>query len=198
MDDHEIRPLTAETWDAFADLAERHNGVWGGCWCTWFHPACEERGKTAEGNRAYKERLVREGRAHAALVFDGDTAIAWAEYGTPDELPVIHHQKQYLATLDRLPDFRITCLFVDKHHRREGVAELAVRGAVELIAQAGGGIVEGYPHEVPPGKKVSASFLYNATRTLYERVGFTFVRPKGQGNTVMRMEVPDSRGGTRA
>ncbi len=23
-----------QTWDAFADLAERHNGVWGGCWCT--------------------------------------------------------------------------------------------------------------------------------------------------------------------
>jgi hypothetical protein len=22
-----IRPLTPETWDAFADLAERHNGV---------------------------------------------------------------------------------------------------------------------------------------------------------------------------
>jgi hypothetical protein len=29
-----IRPLTPQTWDAFADLAERHNGVWGGCWCT--------------------------------------------------------------------------------------------------------------------------------------------------------------------
>ncbi|KQQ94313.1 acetyltransferase [Leifsonia sp. Leaf325] len=193
MDDHEIRPLTAETWDAFADLAERHNGVWGGCWCTWFHPACAEKGQTAEGNRAYKERLVREGRAHAALVFEGETAIAWAEYGTPAELPVIHHQKQYLATLDSLPDYRITCLFVDKNHRRDGVAELAVRGAVALIGEAGGGTVEGYPHDVPPGKKVSASFLYNATRTLYERVGFTFVRPKGQGNTVMRMEVADSR-----
>src|SRR3954469_20284709 len=32
-----VRPLTPATWDAFADLAERHNGVWGGCWCTWFH-----------------------------------------------------------------------------------------------------------------------------------------------------------------
>jgi hypothetical protein len=33
----EIEPLSPRTWDAFADLAERHNGVWGGCWCTWFH-----------------------------------------------------------------------------------------------------------------------------------------------------------------
>ena len=24
-----VRPLAPATWDAFADLAERHNGVWG-------------------------------------------------------------------------------------------------------------------------------------------------------------------------
>jgi hypothetical protein len=36
--EYTIRPLTPETWDAFADLEERHNGVWGGCRCTWFHP----------------------------------------------------------------------------------------------------------------------------------------------------------------
>jgi hypothetical protein len=47
-------------------LAEKHNGVWGGCWCTWFHPACAEKGVSPEGNRAYRERLVREGRAQAA------------------------------------------------------------------------------------------------------------------------------------
>jgi hypothetical protein len=71
MNAYEIRPLGSGTWGAFADLAEKHNGVWGGCWCTWFHPACAEKGKSSEGNRAYKERLVREGKAHAALVFDG-------------------------------------------------------------------------------------------------------------------------------
>ena len=34
MADHDgymIKALTRETWDAFADLAERHNGGWGGC-----------------------------------------------------------------------------------------------------------------------------------------------------------------------
>ena len=76
-----IRPLTAETWDAFADLAERHNGVWGGCWCTYFHTFQSEKTHTVEGNRALKEERVREGRAHAALVFDGEVAVGWCEYG---------------------------------------------------------------------------------------------------------------------
>jgi GNAT superfamily N-acetyltransferase len=93
----------------------------------------------------------------------------------------------------RRPDYRITCLFVDRGYRRKGMAATAVRGALALIADAGGGLVESYPHDLPPGKKTSASFLYNATRTMYEGLGFTFERPKGQGNCVMTMTVPAAR-----
>ena len=98
-----IRPLTPETWDAFADLAERHNGVWGGCWCTWFHTMQAEKSHTVDGNRALKERLVTEGRAHAALVFDGEVAVGWCEYGPPAELPNIYHRKEYEQGLEQLP-----------------------------------------------------------------------------------------------
>jgi GNAT superfamily N-acetyltransferase len=184
--DYAIKPLAADTWDAFARLVERHNGVFGGCWCTWFHTFHGEKTFTAEGNRALKQRLVEEGRAHAALVFDGDEAIAWCQYGSPDELPNIHHRKEYEATRDELPDYRITCIFVDKRYRRKGVTEAALHGAVDLIAQAGGGVVEGYPHD-NDGKKISV--LYNSTRALYERAGFTYLRPKGLRNCVMQRTV---------
>jgi hypothetical protein len=182
------RALAPDTWDAFAELVERQNGVFGGCWCTWFTPDCAEKRVSYEGNRALKKRLVEEGSNHAALVMDGGTAVAWAEYGPPEELPNIHHRKQYLEETDVLPDYRVTCIFVATKQRRAGLAELALRGALELIAQAGGGVVEGYPHDTG-GKKKSASFLYNGTRTMYERVGFQYVRPKGQGNCVMSMQV---------
>jgi hypothetical protein len=118
-------------------------------------------------------------------VFDGDLAVAWAEFGPVDELPNIQHRKEWEQGVGQRPDYRITCLFVDRHYRRRGMAEVAVRGALELIAGAGGGLVESYPHDLPPDKKISASFLYNATRTMYERLGFTYQRSKGQGNCVM-------------
>ena len=187
MTDYVIKPLDASTWDPYARLVERHNGVFGGCWCTWFHTFHAEKTFTAEGNRALKQRLVAEGRAHAALVFDGDEAVAWCQYGSPEELPNIHHRKEYEAALDTLPDYRITCIFVDKRYRRGGVTAAALGGAVDLIAQAGGGVVEGYPHDTD-GKKVSV--LYNGTRSLYERAGFSYVRPKGTRNCVMRRVVP--------
>ena len=183
-----VVPLGPDTWDLFEGLAGRHNGVFGGCWCIYFHPDGPERGQGAQANRELKKRYVEQGKAHAALVVDGDEAIAWCEYGTPEELPTIHHRKQYEAECDALPDYRLTCIFVDRRYRRRGLAEAALRGALELIARAGGGVVEGYPHEISD-KKMSSSFLYNGTRGLYERVGFEYVRPKGLRNCVMRRSV---------
>ena len=184
-----VKPLEPATWPAFAALVERHNGVWGGCWCTWFHTSVTEKRQRTESNCALKERLVTEGRSHAALIFDGDEAVAWAQFGTVTELPNIHHRKQWEAETAQYPDYRITCVFVDKRYRRKGLAAIAVRGALTLIAQQGGGLVEVYPHDLADkkkaGKKTSSSFLYNTTRTMYEREGFTYLRPKGQGNCVM-------------
>ena len=185
VDGYRIEALGPQTWDAFAGLAERHNGVWGGCWCTWFHCYPDPPERKELGHREFKRQLVETGRAHAALVFDGDEAVAWAEYGPVDELPNIHHRKEWEQGVIDVPDYRITCLFVDRRYRRKGMAAVAVRGALALIAAAGGGLVESYPHDLPAGKKTSASFLYNATRSMYEQLGFTYERPKGKGNCVM-------------
>jgi hypothetical protein len=113
--------------------------------------------------------------------------IAWCEYGSPEELPNIYHRKQYEEELDLVPDYRITCIFVDRRYRQKGLSAVALQGALDLISGAGGGVVEGYPHDAQGKKK---SVLYNGTRTLFERAGFTFVRSKGTGNCVVRRTVP--------
>jgi len=115
--------------------------------------------------------------------------VAWCQYGTPDELPNIYHRKEYEAHLDALPDYRLTCFFVDRRYRRHGMAGVALHGALHLIAQAGGGVVEGYPQDTG-GQKVSASFLYNGTRSLFEQAGFSYVKRKGKNHCVMRKVIP--------
>ena len=82
-------------------------------------------------------------------------------------------------------------LFVDKGHRRKGVAAAALHGALDLISQAGGGVVEAYPQD-KQGQKISASFPYNGTRNLFEQAGFEYQRPKGKNHCVMRLTVPPS------
>ena len=188
VSEYAIRALDASTWDAFARLVEKHNGCgFGGCWCTWFHS--REGRPEGEVGRPWKERLVREGKAHAALVFDGDAAVAWCQYGSPEELPRIYHRKEWEAGLTgEPPAYRITCIFVDKRYRKHGYAKVALAGALDQIAAQGGGVVEGYPHEIGE-KRMNNSFVYNGTRTMYEQAGFEFVRSKGLKNTVMRRTI---------
>jgi hypothetical protein len=63
--------------------------------------------------------------------------LAWCQYGSPDELPNIHHRKDYEANrTEALPDYRVTCSFVDRDYRQKGAAGVALRGAVDLIAKA--------------------------------------------------------------
>jgi GNAT superfamily N-acetyltransferase len=173
-----IRPLDASTWAAFAELAERNNGVYGGCWCMAYHP--EDSPTDPAHNRAAKQRRVREGHAHAALVFDhGGTAQGWCQYGSPEELPGIKHKREYDKDPPPAPGWRITCLFVDKRHRDQGIARAALEGALDQIAHLGGGLVEAIS-EVTAGRQAQDRFLFTATVELFEQNGFTRVRQVGK------------------
>jgi GNAT superfamily N-acetyltransferase len=187
----EVRALDETTWPDFAALVERHNGVWGGCWCMGFHEEGVGRGHTPEGNRAAKERRVREGRAHAALVYAGADCVGWCQFGSPDELPRIKRRRAYLDGLEALPDWRITCFFVDREHRRSGVAAAALQGALDEIARLGGGTVESFPED-DEGRSVSSSFLHNGTVALFERHGFARTRRIGKHHWVVARAVPGS------
>ena len=171
-----IEPLEASSWDAFAELVERNNGIFGGCWCIGFHP---ERGQW-DIAREVKEDRVRSDRAHAALVLDEDGAVqGWCQYGSPEELPNIKNKREYAKDAPARPDWRITCVFVDRRHRGQGVARAGLEGALDQIARAGGGLVEAIS-EVTSGRDAPGRFLFSATVELFEEYGFTRVRQVGK------------------
>ena len=187
------RPLEASTWPDFAQLVEGHHGVWGGCWCLNFHEEGRPQRHTPEQRRALKEARVRDGRAHAALVFDDARCVGWCQFGPTEELPRIKHQKAYREGLRKLPDWRITCFFVAGTDRHRGVAEVALAGALSEIARLGGGTVESYPEDTAD-RKVSASFLHNGTVAMFERHGFTRSRQIGKHRWVVSRAVARTLG----
>jgi hypothetical protein len=134
-----VAALDESTWSAFAELVERNNGVFGGCWCMGFHPEGVGKETTAELNRQRKLERVRAGTTHAALVFDADECVGWCQFGAPSELPRIKSRAAYEKGVTTATDWRIACNFVGKGHRRQGVATAGLEGALELIAALGGG-----------------------------------------------------------
>src|ERR1700759_2108049 len=95
------------------------------------------------------------------------------------------------AALDALPDWRTTCFFTGRTHRRQGVADAGLDGALAEIARLGGGRVESYPEDTT-GRKVSGSFLNNATVSMFERHGFTRERRLGKNHWVVSREIAGS------
>ena len=182
---YETKALDADTWPDFARLVEANNGVWGGCWCMWYHgKECSK--ASPEAKRKAKECRVREGRAHASLVFEGTDCVGWCQFGSPDELPRIHNSRAYMATEPVLPDWRITCFFSGKGHRGAGVASAALEGAVEQISRLGGGRIEGYPEDTE-GRKASPAFLFNGALSTFERLGFERSRKIGKHKWVVTL-----------
>ena len=153
------RLLDASTWDAFAELVERNNGIYGGCWCIAHHL---EYKRGVSDPRTLKEEL-EGGCAHAALVFDEvGVAQGWCQYGSPEELG-LKHSREYAKYPPPAARWRIACIFVDKRHRGQGVARARLEGALAQIATAGGGLVEANS-EVTSGRDAQDRFLVQRDR----------------------------------
>jgi GNAT superfamily N-acetyltransferase len=170
------RPLDASTWEPFAELVERNNGIYGGCWCVAFHSAYE---RGISDPRTLKEQLVRSGDAHAALVFDErGLAQGWCQYGSTGEIS-LRHRREYLKDPPPAARWRIACIFVDKRHRGQGVARAGLEGALAQIAAAGGGLVEAIS-ETTADREAQGRFLFSATVELFEQYGFVRGRHIGK------------------
>lgn len=189
---YETKELSQRTLKDFEKLAVQQ----GSCWCIYYQRARPAtRGMTPDERRERnvrdKRKLVKEDRAHAAIVYDGSKPVGWCQYGVADELPRIDAMRNYKKLgppqgPERL--WRITCFFVDKDHRGMGVAKAGLRSALESIKKKGGGVVEAYP---VVSKKMLAvpEWKWFGTTGMFEHEGFEEVSPLGTSLMLMRKKV---------
>jgi len=119
--------------------------------------------------------------------------VGWCQFGPTNELPNIRSKKAYEEALKELPDWRITCFFVDRERRRQGVAAFALREALRYIAQLGGGVVEAYPEDYT-NEKVSSAFLCSGTLDMFTKLGFRKTRKIAMRRWVVVRRVNPARG----
>ncbi len=92
---------------------------------------------------------------------------------------MLRHAREYEKEPPAPANWRIACIFVDKRHRRQGVARAALEGALADIASAGGGRVEAIS-ETTSGREAQDRFLFSATVELFEDFGFSRIRQVGK------------------
>ena len=156
----------------------------------WRLPTPAFRAGHGEGNRRAFLRYVEEGHVPGLLAYDGARAIGWIAVELREAYVRLARSRN-LAPVDDTPVWSITCFFVDRAHRRRGVARALIAAAVAHARAAGARLVEAYPRD--PGKGAVPASLYTGVPSTFRGLGFVEVARRAPHRPILRLNVSRRR-----
>jgi GNAT superfamily N-acetyltransferase len=178
-----VRPLTPDLWPALEDLFGE-SGAAGGCWCMYWRIGSAYRKRPREENKAAFREIVRHGPPPGLLAFDGDMAVGWCQLTPRDALPWLDRTWR-LKRLDDVPVWSLSCLYVRKGYRRQGVTSALIAAALKVAKGAKAPALEAYPLDAD--KTPSASGTGYAST--FAHAGFTTVACHVPPRPIMRHDL---------
>jgi GNAT superfamily N-acetyltransferase len=180
--------LTPEHWPQFEKLfGER--GACGGCWCMLWRLAPKEfEAQKGSANKQAMKAIVQSGEMPGVLAFADDKAIGWCALAPRETYPSLGRSR-VLKAVDDKPVWSVSCLFIDKSHRKQGVSSALLRAAAEHARAHGATLVEGYPVEPKAGQDIPAAFAWTGIPKAFRRAGFTEVARRSATRPIMRLEL---------
>lgn len=164
-----FKPLKRNLWTDFEELFGP-NGACAGCWCMFW----KLRGKAYEEVRGYETRqmhksIVDSGVSTGLLAYLHGEVVGWIAVEPRESYPRLAHSRT-LKPVDEQPVWSVTCFFIAKKFRRQGITVELLRAAVEYVRKQGGKIVEGYP--VDAQTNMPAPSIYTGTASAFQQAGF--------------------------
>lgn len=183
----EVHPVTPERWqDLEALFGER--GACGGCWCMWWRLSRSQfEQQKGQQNREAFRAIVLSAEVPGLLAYKDGQPIAWCALAPRERYPVLERSRT-LKRIDDEPVWSITCFFVAKPFRRQGVTLKLLRAAVAYAKMRGATIVEGYPVE-PKQATMPAVFAWTGLVSAFRKVGFVEVLRRAERRPIMRYVV---------
>ena len=175
-----VKPLTSRLWPAFADLLDQ-GGPAGRCWCMAPRIGADWRRRPPEANRDDLCALVAEGPPPGLLAFQGVSAVGWCQITPRERVPAIERSWR-TRRVDDVPVWVISCFYVRKGHRRQGVTAALIDGALDFARSRGAPAVEAYPLD----GAVSPSATSTGYVSTFAAAGFVEVARRSPEKPIMR------------
>lgn len=171
--EYTIKALSPELATTFTDYLDNldyaHEPHWSTCYCRFYHTDCSfEQWKNRSGQENRQEAIeqIRAGKMKGYLAFDGDKCIGWCNANKANE---------YLRLQEYIGDFAadkkvgiVICFVIHQEYRRQGVARLLLKQAVEDFKKQGYDGVLAMPVDI----KDKPEKLYRGTVNMYKEQGF--------------------------
>lgn len=158
-----VERFAPEHLDAFHML----HATSGWCSCVaWWVETWDGWGKrSAEENRALRDRLTTSGVFDGYLALSGNVAVGWCQALPRDRLVKIGRQFDLAADPGT---WAISCFFIHRDHRRQGVARTLLRAVLDDLPSRGARRVEAYPKRTAG----DAGEFWNGPERLFRAHGF--------------------------
>ena len=182
-----IHPLTLDRWADFEQLFGRR-GACGGCWCMWWRlTRAEFEKKKGDANKRAMKKIVAAGEIPGILAYVGEEPVGWCAVGPRESYPVLQRSR-VLKPIDDQPVWSITCFFIAKDYRRQGLSGRLVRAAVAHAKKRGARLIEGYPIESKK-EQLPDAFAWIGLPSTFLNNGFVEVLRRSKTRPIMRYTV---------
>jgi GNAT superfamily N-acetyltransferase len=175
-----VHPLTPDRWPALEDLFGEHGPV-SRCWCMYWRIGDGYRKRPAEVNKAAFLALVENGPPPGLLAFDGNVPVGWCQLTPRAALPWLDRTWR-LKRIDDLPVWSLSCFYIRKGHRKQGVTSALIAAALAAAKRAGAPALEAYPLDA----HVTPSTSHTGYATTFARAGFREIARHAPPRPIMR------------
>jgi GNAT superfamily N-acetyltransferase len=134
-----------------------------------------EAGKGKE-NEAAMRQLVEAGHLPGLLGYQADMPVAWVSVGPKQDFDYLRRARTLAATPgDDAGKWALTCIFVSKAARRQGLSRAMIQAAIAFAREQGAALLEAYPVD-PPTTRYADAFANTGLLSAYLGCGFEEVR----------------------
>jgi GNAT superfamily N-acetyltransferase len=146
------------------------------------------RGRAYDDARGYETRqmhksIIDSGTVTGLLAYLHGEVVGWVAVEPRSAYPKLAHSR-VLKPVDDQPVWSVTCFFVAKEFRKQGITVELLKAAIGHVHSQGGKIVEGYP--VDASSDMPAPFVYTGIASAFLQAGFQEVARRTPTRPIFR------------
>ena len=183
-----VYPLTPKLLPDLENLFGKQGPV-SRCWCMYWRIGDNYRKRSPSLNKSEFCELVKNGPPLGLLAFDGDLAVGWCQLTPRDALPWLDKAWR-LKRVDDLPVWSISCFYIRKGYRKQGVTSALISAALETAKRAGAPALEAYPLD----GNLTPSTSSTGYLSTFKRAGFKVIARHVLPRPIMRYDFKKSDG----
>ena len=183
-----IQPLTSKRWDDLVGLFGPR-GAYANCWCLWWRlPRKAFDRISPDAKKAQLHSLVAARRPLGLLAYAGRRAVGWCAVAPRADYGLLARSRLFPPS-DWRPVWSLTCFFVAKDCRRQGVMRALLKGAIAQARHWHAPALEAYPVVTAVGQKTKVPELFPGPLGLYLEAGFVEIAAPSPRRRLVRLEL---------